>query len=270
MADGCLHDKVIVIVGGTTGMGLSAAKACAAAGARVLAVGPAGAEAEEAGKTLKDSGRVFVADARDAQMIERAMQYAVDYLHGLDGVYHVAGGSGRKAGDGPLHEMSDDGWDFVVKLNLTSMIYSNRAAVRQFLKRGKGGTVLNMGSVLPISPSPKFFATHGYAAVKSAVIGLTRSCAAYYAKDNIRFNAILPGLVATPMSQRASGDEAIMRFIRTKQPLDGGRIGQSEDLDAAVVYFLSGGSKFATGQVLMVDGGWSVTEGQYVGDAEIS
>jgi NAD(P)-dependent dehydrogenase (short-subunit alcohol dehydrogenase family) len=65
------------------------------------------------------------------------------------------------------------------------------------------------------------------------------------------------------MSRRAAGDEAIMSFIATKQPLDGGRIGQPEDLDAAAVYFLSDASKFVTGQILSVDGGWCVTEGQY-------
>ena len=66
------------------------------------------------------------------------------------------------------------------------------------------------------------------------------------------------------MSQRAAGDEAILHFIKTKQPLDGGRIGQPADLDAAVVYFMSDGSRFTTGQVLGVDGGWSVSEGQFV------
>jgi NAD(P)-dependent dehydrogenase (short-subunit alcohol dehydrogenase family) len=69
-------------------------------------------------------------------------------------------------------------------------------------------------------------------------------------------------LVATPMSQRAQGDEAILNFIKTKQPLDGGRIGKPEDLDAAVVWLLSDESRFVTGQVIAVDGGWSVSEGQ--------
>ena len=77
-----------------------------------------------------------------------------------------------------------------------------------------------------------------------------------------------PALVETPMSRRAAGDEAILDFIRTKQPLDGGRIGRPEDLDAAVVYFQSDASRFCTGQVLSVDGGWSVTEGQYEENAE--
>ena len=65
------------------------------------------------------------------------------------------------------------------------------------------------------------------------------------------------------MAQRAAGDEAILRFVKTKQPLDGGRIGQPEDLDGAAVYFMSDASRFTTGQVLAVDGGWSISEGQY-------
>ena len=135
--------------------------------------------------------------------------------------------------------------------------------MRQFLKQGGGGTVLNMGSVLGSSPSPQYFATHAYASCKSAVIGFTKSLAAYYAPQQVRFNLIVPALVETPMSQRAAADERIMKFVATKQPLDGGRIGRPEDLDAAVVFFLSDASKFCTGQVLTIDGGWSVTEGQY-------
>jgi NAD(P)-dependent dehydrogenase (short-subunit alcohol dehydrogenase family) len=64
------------------------------------------------------------------------------------------------------------------------------------------------------------------------------------------------------MAQRAANDEIILKFIHTKQPLDGGRIGQTSDLDAAAVYFMSDGARFVTGQVLSVDGGWSVSEGQ--------
>ena len=87
-----------------------------------------------------------------------------------------------------------------------------------------------MGSVLGFSPSPKYFSTHAYAAAKAAIIGFSRSIAAYYAKDNIRINVIAPALVETPMAQRAANDEAILSFIKSKQPLDGGRIGQPEDL----------------------------------------
>jgi NAD(P)-dependent dehydrogenase (short-subunit alcohol dehydrogenase family) len=92
-------------------------------------------------------------------------------------------------------------------------------------------------------------------------IGFSKAIAAYYAPQNIRVNVLAPALVETPMAQRAGGDEEIQRFIKTKQPLDGGRIGQPADLDAAAVYFLSDAARFTTGQVLAVDGGWSITDG---------
>jgi NAD(P)-dependent dehydrogenase (short-subunit alcohol dehydrogenase family) len=139
---------------------------------------------------------------------------------------------------------------------------SNQAAVRAFLTQGTGGTILNMGSVLGYSPSPVHFATHAYAATKSAIIGFTKSIAAYYAKDDIRVNVLAPALVETPMAKRAAQDDVIQAFIKTKQPLAGGRIGQPDDLDGAAVFFLSDFSRFTTGQILSVDGGWSISEGQ--------
>ena len=119
-----------------------------------------------------------------------------------------------------------------------------------------------MGSVLGFRPSPQFFSTHIYAAAKSAIVGFTRSCAAYYAKENIRFNVVAAALVETPMAQRVARDDTVLKFVSTKQPLDGGRIGLPADLDEAVLFLLGDGSRFITGQVLSVDGGWSVSEGQ--------
>jgi NAD(P)-dependent dehydrogenase (short-subunit alcohol dehydrogenase family) len=257
-----LSGKVLVVIGGTTGLGLSAAKAFVAAGAKVVVVGRHRGNALAAGRALGKSAAALVGDATTPLTAARAIQTALKKFGGFHGLYHVAGGSGRKQGDGPLHEITDAGWEFALNLNLTSLFYSNRAAARQFLKQDTGGSVLNMGSVLGFSPSPKFFSTHAYAATKAAVIGLTQSAAAHYAARNIRFNVLAPALVATPMSRRAQGDEAILQFIKTKQPLDGGRIGQPADLDAAAIFFLSDESKFVTGQVLAVDGGWCVSEGQ--------
>ena len=178
-------------------------------------------------------------------------------------MYHIAGGSGRKFGDGPLHELTIEGWHQTVHLNLTSLMLSNRAAVNYFLENRQGGSILNMGSVLGFSPSPKYFTTHAYAAAKSAVVGFSRSIASYYAPHNIRVNVIAPALVETPMSQRALNDNAILQFIKSKQPLDGGRTGTPADTDGLAVFLLSDHSRFITGQVIAVDGGWSVTEGQY-------
>jgi NAD(P)-dependent dehydrogenase (short-subunit alcohol dehydrogenase family) len=258
-----LENKKIVIIGGTTGMGLAATRAFIREGARVTALGLD----EESCTNLSDEQgsrvRTLSGDATKEDTAEKAIELSKKEFKGFDGLYHVAGGSGRRMGDGPLHELSLEGWNKTFELNLTSLMLSNRAAVREFLSAGKGGTILNMGSVLGYSPSPGYFVTHAYAAAKGAVIGFTQSIASCYAKDNIRINVIAPGLIRTPMSKRAAGDDRIMEFVRTKQPLDGGRIGAPEDLDGAACYFMSEHSRFTTGQVLSVDGGWHLSDGQY-------
>jgi NAD(P)-dependent dehydrogenase (short-subunit alcohol dehydrogenase family) len=258
-----LANKKLVIIGGTAGMGLSAAAACIEEGAKVVAVGKNAEHVDEAESKLKNNGVVITGDATNETLAEQAIQTCVNNFGGFDGLYHVAGGSGRKFGDGPLHEITLEGWEKTVQLNLTSLMFSNRAAIKYFLENKKGGVILNMSSVLGFSPSRKYFSTHAYAATKSAVFGFTKAIAAYYAPYNIRVNVIAPSLVETPMSRRAVNDEAIMEFIQTKQPLDGGRIGVPEDADGAAVFLLSDHSKFITGQVISVDGGWSVSEGQY-------
>lgn len=263
MSGNWLTGKRLVIMGGTSGMGLSAALACIREGAKVVVTGRNEDTAALAVSQLAENGKVAIADASKEDAAETAIRICVESFGGFDAIYHVAGGSGRKYGDGPLHELSKDGWEQTLNLNLTSLMLSNRAAVRYFLEHKQAGAILNMGSVLGFSPSPKYFTTHAYAAAKSAVIGFTKSIAAHYAPDNIRVNVIAPALVETPMSRRAATDETISQFVKNKQPLDGGRIGIPEDTDGLAVFLLSDQSKFITGQVISVDGGWSITEGQY-------
>jgi NAD(P)-dependent dehydrogenase (short-subunit alcohol dehydrogenase family) len=265
-----LANKSIVVVGGTSGLGLSAAKAFIIAGAKVVVVGKDSSKIEAAKTELGSAALALPADATDRNAAIAAINLAVKNFGRFDGLYHVAGGSGRKHGDGPVHTISDEGWEYTIQQNLTSLFYSNRAAIQQFLTQKTGGAILNMSSVLGFSPSPHYFATHAYAAAKAAVIGFTKSAAAYYAPLGIRLNVLAPALVATPMSQRAQGDDEVLAFIATKQPLDGGRIGQPADLDAAAVYFMSDAAKFVTGQVLAVDGGWSVSDGQIPVTADVN
>jgi NAD(P)-dependent dehydrogenase (short-subunit alcohol dehydrogenase family) len=258
-----LLEKVIVIVGGTSGLGLSAARACVRAGAATVIIGRDETKCAAAVADLGDQSRAITGDACDPQTVTIAIQEAVATFGGFHGLYHVAGGSGRRQGDGPLDQLSDQGWDHTLRLNLDSVFYSNRAAIQQFLRQGTGGSIVNMASVLADSPSPRFFATHAYATSKAATIGMTKASAAYYAPQNIRLNVIAPALVDTPLAKRAIEDDTIMRYVASKQPLDGGRIGVPADVDEAVVYFLSDDARFVTGQVLRIDGGWSLTEGQY-------
>lgn len=260
-----LDGKNIVIIGGTTGMGLSAALAFIRQGARVVVTGRKDESCRRAQQQLGDRGRAISSDATTEGAAEAAIDLVLETWGPLHALYHVAGGSGRSFGDGALHEMSLAGWEATLKLNLTSVMLSNRAAVRTFLEQGGGGAILNMGSILGSSPSPTYFTTHAYAAAKSALIGFTRSVAARYAADNIRANVIAPALIETPMAQRAARDETIRQFIRTKQPLGGGRIGQPQDVDGAATLLLSDHGSFITGQVLTIDGGWSISDGQIPG-----
>lgn len=258
-----LSGKVIVVIGGTSGIGLSAAAAFIAGGARVVAVGRNDEHLAGARALLGEAACVFAAEAGDAATTPRAIAEGQRRFGGFHGLYHVAGGSGRKMGDGPLHELTNAGLEATLQLNFYSLVYSNRAAVQAFMAQGTGGSILNMGSVTGFYPAPKYFATHAYAGAKAAIAGFTRAIAAYYAPYNIRVNVIAPGLTETPMSQRAQEDANILRYIQSKQPLDGGRMATPRDLDEAAVYFMSDGSRFTTGQVLAVDGGWMISEGQY-------
>ncbi|MEP7320271.1 MAG: SDR family oxidoreductase [Saprospiraceae bacterium] len=250
---------------------------------KVIVVGGAGSLGQAAVQLfVLHSASILVADVNIEQNLynhndvhylktnvieESEMNKTIEYAHNLwgkiDGLYHIAGGSGRKFGDGPLHEMTIGGWNHTLSLNLTSVMISNRAIIQYWLKNNSAGSIVNTGSVLASSPAPHFFSTHAYAAAKSGIEGFSKSIASYYSVQNIRVNVIAPGLIATQMSSRAQSDTAILDYIKIKQPLDGGRIGVPVDCAGAALFLLSDLSSFITGQVIHVDGGWSLNEGQW-------
>ena len=159
----------------------------------------------------------------------------------------MAGGSGRRYGDGPIHELTPDGWDRTIELNLRSQAMTCRAVVRQMLAQapngsGTRGSILLMGSVTATDPSPEMFATHAYAAAKGATNALMTAMAATYVNDRIRVNALAPSLTDTPMATRAAGDPRIRAYAARKQPLAGEMLDPDEVAHAAV-YFLSDESR---------------------------
>jgi NAD(P)-dependent dehydrogenase (short-subunit alcohol dehydrogenase family) len=258
-----LTDKRCLIVGGTTGIGLTAAARFLEEGARAVIAGRSqdkGAAAEEM-LLARGQVRFLGCDASQPDQIDKLFAATVNFLGGLDVLYHVAGISGRKHGDGPLHECSDNGWQATLDANLKSTFLTNRAAVRHFLAQRQPGVILNMASVLAWSPSPHHFDTVAYTATKGGIIAMSRLAAARYAPDGIRVNVIAPALIDTPMATRAANDPAILAFLRSKQPLWRGP-GKPEDCADAAVFLCSDAAHFITGVVLPVDGGWCVSEGQ--------
>ena len=151
--------------------------------------------------------------------VARIFAFALEALGGrLDVLLHVAGISGRKFGDGPMHDCTREGWERVLRTNAEGAFLTNRAAVRQMLDQpidssGLRGTVVNVGSVVDRSPSPAHFGTIAYAASKGAVRAMTLAAAARYAADRIRFNLLAPGLIDTPMAARATNDSRIRNYL---------------------------------------------------------
>lgn len=272
---GRLDGRTCLIVGGTSGIGLAAARLFLTEGARVVVCGRSRATADAARlelERLKPSGAlVLTRDAGEPDQVESLFQEALTFFSGrLDVLFHVAGISGRRFGDAALHECAVEGWDAVLDANARGLFLTNRAGVRQMMAQplddhGLRGTVLNMGSVLGWSPAPEFFGTFAYAASKGAIRAMTLNAAARYAPDRIRFNLIAPALIETPMAGRAAGDPAILAYLTTKQPLAGGP-GTPEDCARAALFLCEPASRFLTGVVLNVDGGWCVSEGQIPGE----
>jgi len=260
-------DGRTVLVTGTTGIAAAAARALAAEGANVLVTSRTPEHVDELVRALGARAAGQAADLTQEAQVESVVRACVERFDRLDCVYSVAGISARRYGDGPIHEMTLDGWQAALANNVTSQFLVCRAAVRQMLSQeprpdsGQRGVILNMSSVLSRHPSPEFFSTHGYAAGKGAIESLTRSIAAYYAPHGIRANVIAPALVETPMSRRAQSDPQIVAFASRKQPLAAGLLAPG-DLVGAALFLLSDDARVITGQVIDVDGGWSISEGR--------
>ena len=256
MSQGRVADRV-VFVGGSTGMAASAARRLAAEGARVFVASRTAEHARELGERI--GGAWVEADLADEAHADAAVRACVERFGRIDALYHVAGISGRRFGDGVLHELTADGWDTVMAANARSTFLVARAVVRHLLARQSPGALLLMSSVLARHPAPEYFATHAYAASKGAIDAFVRATAAWYATQGIRVNGIAPSLVATPMSRRAQEDEAVLGYLGGKQPLAGGPI-DADDVTSVALHLLSDEARMVTGQVVTVDAGWSVSE----------
>lgn len=247
----------VLLITGATGIAEATAVRAGAQGDSVFVVSRDEEECRSLCERLPDAGW-FACDLRDEESVQTALCACLKRFRTVHAAFNVAGISGRCFGDGPVHECSMEGWKVTLDSNLLSTFLVCRSILRYWVENNAPGVILNMSSVLAFSPQSQHFASHAYAASKGAIISLSRAMAAYYAPRGIRVNVIAPALVRTRMSRRAQADESISEYIATKQPLSHGML-EPGDIAKTALFLLDDASEHITGQVVSVDGGWSVS-----------
>ncbi len=262
---GPLEERVILITG-STGIAAATARLAGAQGARLFI---AALDAAATTALVEDLQRQWITveaqagDLSNETVVERVVAACVARYGRIDGLFNVAGISGRRYGDGPVHASTREGWRMTFQHNLDPTWLMCREVVRVMMEQAPGadgqrGSILNMTSVLAAAPEPDHFATHAYAAAKGAITSLTLAMASCYARDRIRVNALAPGLVRTPMSARAQSNPEILDLMKRKQPLQGDLI-EADQVARAALFLLGSDSSSITGEIMTIDAGWKVS-----------
>jgi len=246
-----LEGKVAIVTGaGSSGPGIGNGKATsvlfAREGAKVLLVDTVVERAEETLVMIKEEGgeaSLFQANVTSAEDCRHMVEAAIERYGRLDILDNNVGISRR----GTILEVSEEDWDYVMAVNVKSIVLASRYAIPQMINSG-GGSIINVSSIAGL----RAHSSTPYTTSKAAVIGLTMSMAADHGRDNIRVNCIAPGLVYTPMVAGRM-DEALREQRKNAAPL--GTEGTAWDIAAAAVYLASDEARWVTGVVLPVDAG---------------
>jgi NAD(P)-dependent dehydrogenase (short-subunit alcohol dehydrogenase family) len=245
--------KVVIVTGGSRGLGKAMAISLAEAGADICIASRTVSQLESAAAEIKAaSGRdplIVPTNVQSRADCDALVEKTVARFGRLDVMLNNAGiGDARGAG-ARIHDLEDADWHDTIEVNLHSTFYCSRAAVRTFLKQDQGGVILNVASGTALRSSPQSI---GYAAAKAGVISLTKSLAAQVVGEYIRVNCIVPGYV----SQRPPRDEqeAGMRQQRGRF-ITARRLGEAWELGPLAVFLCSDASSYVTGEAFVIDGG---------------
>lgn len=250
--------KNIIVTGAASGIGRASAIRLAAEGASVILLDKDSAGLDDTAGQINIKGgqcSTYTLDLTNEASVQKAINAVVQKQGALHGLFNVAGGSGRRLGDGPVEAIPLQGWQATLDLNLTTTFLMCKYATPHLLETR--GSIVNIGSVLGLVGGDEDFATHAYATAEAGIIGLSRSMAASYAPRGLRVNVIAAGLIATPMSRPIQSDAHLASRLPQLQPLTGA-MGQPNDIASAAAFLLSDAAAFITGAVLTVDGGWTV------------
>ena len=246
-----LAGKVAFITGGTSGIGRDTAVLFAKAGANVVVTGRREAEGKETIELIRGAGGngLFVkGDVAKASDVEIAIQKTVEKFGRLDVAFNNAGVEGAWI---PIVEQSEEDWDSTIDINLKGTWLCLKYEIRQMLKQGGGGAIVNMSSVAGLIGSA---GAATYCASKHGVIGLTRTAALETAHSGIRVNAVCPAVIETAMARRAFANPEVNKFVLSLHAL--GRFGRPGEIAEAVLWMCTERASFMTGQYLVLDGGF--------------
>lgn len=242
--------KVAFVTGASSGIGRATAEAFAARGASVALVDIDPHGDEVAARLRAEGHRAFYqrCDISDEREVEKAVTRTIEELGSLDFAFNNAGVEGHSA---PIADDSIQNWNHVISVNLTGVWNCMRSQIR-VMSKARSGAIVNCSSVAGLRG---FAGSAPYVASKHGVIGLTKSAALELADKKIRVNAVCPGLISTPMIDRAThGDPAALKALLAYEPV--GRAGAPSEVAEAVLWLCSESSSFVTGAALPVDGGW--------------
>ncbi len=246
-----LENKVAVITGGASGMGLATVMRFLKEGARVVIADfnsetglAAVAAAEESG--YKDSVTFIKTDVADEPAVEAMMQCGLDRFGGLDIVFNNAGVGGAI---GPLTETTVSDWDYTFDVLAKGVFLGIKHAARIMRDRGVGGSIINTASIAGLSGDGGPLV---YSAAKAAVISLSKSAAVELGADKIRVNAICPGFIVTPLADGGHEEATKISFAKS-QPWP--EYGRGDHIAGVALFLASDDSEFVTGESIVVDGG---------------
>lgn len=248
-----LNAQNIIITGASGGIGRASALAFAKAGARVVLLDRDAAGIEDTATAVTSAGGQVYSipcDITDEAAVADAVYTVVTKFGRLHGAFNNAG---VEQSNLPLHEISSAAWDRIIRIDLTGVFYCMKHQISAMLKTG-GGAIVNTASSLG---SVAIASASDYIAAKHGVVGLTKGAAVDYGPLGIRVNAIMPGIIETPMIVRASAEPnfaAQFQALRERHPI--GRFGQPDEIAKAALWLLSEEASFVTGTAMAVDGGY--------------
>jgi NAD(P)-dependent dehydrogenase (short-subunit alcohol dehydrogenase family) len=246
-----LEGKVGLVTGGTSGIGRETAVLFAKVGVKVVIAGRRQEEGKETIEMIRAAGGdgLFVkADVSKAAEVDAIIQQAVEKFGRLDVAFNNAGIEGVWV---PITRQTEEDWDRTIDINLKGVWLCLKYEIKQMLKQGGGGAIVNMASVTGLVGSAGAAA---YSASKHGVIGLTKSAALETARSGIRINAVCPAVIETPMGERLFGAPAVHKYVVGCHPI--GRFGRPAEIAEAVVWMCSDRASFMIGQSLVLDGGF--------------